>query len=564
VRSPRDGVTLADYYFADPRVVLIPPEHLSTGGMSAAFAEQLAARRGWRREQVALFDAAFALYWTRSAGLARRLRAWPAPRRRHVALVADALAVRPYVQLLNTSAWLLYEMDFDPAASDPEFAAYLLVHGDGMAASGEVTMAALRTAAWWLERTDRECAAFAAAAARSRRPDAPAFQALAAATAWLRRLAHETLRPPPAPGGHRAIPGTGLLVPGQLEERPPALVARWRSAATDAVAAYRAAWRAPPARAAADLAAWLAAEAPPLLVTAAGGRILWDPDAPAAVEGLGAALRDADAVAVEAIAEDLRLIAAHTRAFLAALVDPSALPAPPATTMETGYSFLHPRRRLIAYNLHEPGMERLHGPPLPYARAMLGARTWHEWGHLADTAGWVPRRVSRERFAEAKAALAAGLEETVARAPDPVRAGAAADLADLAGGKPAGAALVALLLTRMPDYRANLVARRFMSLAERETYVRHNVRTLRPEYPPARIWRMLVRYLYEYQYLGPALGLTAIADPLGWFVDGTWFDQDFVASGVLDPERFEALARAVGEICACYEVDGSRFRFPSG
>jgi hypothetical protein len=34
-------------------------------------------------------------------------------------------------------------------------------------------------AAWWLERTDEECVAFAAAAARATRPDAAGFRAIA-------------------------------------------------------------------------------------------------------------------------------------------------------------------------------------------------------------------------------------------------------------------------------------------------------------------------------------------------------------------------------------------------
>jgi len=516
----------------------------------------LAARRGWGSEQVAFFDRAFALYWSRSARLAERAQPWPAPRRRHVVLVADPLAVRPYVQLLNTSAWLLYQCDLDPTLSHPEFAAYLLAHGDAMAASGEVTMAALRAAAWWVERTDDECAAFAAAASRSPRPDAAAFRLLAEATPWLRQLRHERLRPPATPSPHWPIPGTGLLVPPGLEAEPPALVKRWEGVARDTLAAYAARWRSPAAAAITALSAWLAAEAPPLLVTAAGGRIVWDPARPDHVATLAAELRDADAVAVGAIRDDLAAVARHTRAFLAAVVDPDALPAPAATTIETGYTYLHRRRRLIAYNLHEPGMERLHGPPLPFARAMLGARTAHEWGHLADTAGWVPRTASAERFAMLKARFAAHLEEVIAAASAAVRARAAAD-----PGRPAGAALVRLCLTRMPDYRANLVARRFTTTAERETYVRHNIRTLRAEYPPAALWRMLVRYLFEYQYLGPGLALTAIADPRAYFLHSTWFDADLMVSGVLRGAAFDLLATDVAELCGCYAVDEVRFRF---
>jgi hypothetical protein len=309
-----------------------------------------------------------------------------------------------------------------------------------------------------------------------------------------------------------------------------------------------------------ELADWLAAEAPPLVVTGERNRIVWDPDAPATLDPLRHELAGADAVAVRAIHADLEVVASHTRAFHAALVDPGALPAPPANTEQRGYTYLHRERQLIAYNLHEPGMERLAGPPLPYARHMLGARTLHEWAHLADAAGWVPRTVAPARFTELRGALAAELDATIAAASPRVRDLTCADVADLATAGSPGRALTRILLTRMPDYRSNLVARRFMSDAERETYLRHNVRTLRPEYPPHRLWRMLVRYLYEYQYLGPGLGSPAITDARAYLVHSTWFDEDFLASRALSEERFDALAEAVAALCACYAVDESRFR----
>src|SRR5882672_9949712 len=554
--SPR--VAVADYYFDDPRLILVPTEHLTAEGMTAEFSALLAARRGWSPERLSLFDAAFSLYWKRSAALAARTRTWLPPRRRHVALVTDPLSVRPYVQLLNSSAWMLYEADFDPALSHPEFAAYLLVHGDHMAVSGEVTTAAAQTAAWWLERTDEECEAFAAAAKRSSRPDAAAFRGLAGAIGWLRQLRHETLRPLVVLSPHRAIPGTGLLVPRALEAEPPALVACSTRAARDALEAYRAAWRAPDAAAVAALCDWLATDAPRLLVTGRNGRIVWDPEAPDGAGVLRDELREADGVAAHAIAADLQVIARHTRAFHAALVAPDALPAPAPNTDQSGYSYLHRERRLIAYNLHEPGMERLAGPPLPYARHMLGARTWHEWSHLADRAGWVLRTAPAARFTELKRALAAELDAVIAAAPPRLRDVTRPDVAELAAGGSAGAALTRIVLGRMPDYRANLIARRFMSDHERETYVRHNIRTLKPEYPPARLWRMLVRYPYEYQYLGPGLGSRAIADPRAYLVHSTWFDTDFFASGALDESRFDGLATAVAHLGACYEVDESR------
>src|SRR5262249_17924594 len=145
------------------------------------------------------------------------------------------------------------------------------------------------------------------------------------------------------------------------------------------------------------------------------------PDAPAHLGALRAALEPADGVAVRALHADLAVVASRSEAFLAAVVDLAALPAPQPNTFQSGYTYLHATRRLVAYNLHEPGMDRLHGPPLPYARQMVGARTAHEWAHLADAAGWVPRTVSRDEYAGLRSALAAALDAAIAGAPAAVR-----------------------------------------------------------------------------------------------------------------------------------------------
>ncbi len=485
------------------------------------------------------------------------------PRLRHIAVIVEPDAVRPYVQLLNTSAWTLYADDLDPDHSHPELVAYLLAHGDRMTQTGEVTQAAVATAAWWLERDDDECAAFVAAAERSHRPDADAWRALAAALPWLRRLHHTTLRPPVLATPHRPIPGTGLLVPRALEPEPPRLVERWTTVARAAVDRYLAAWRGSDPQAVRALCDRLAATAPPLLVTGQGGRIVWDPATPERLGSLRAELRVADGVAVRAVDADLAVVERHSRAFLAAVVDPDALPAPQANTFQTGYAYLHGERRLIAYNLHEAGMERLHGPSLPYARAMLGARTAHEWGHLADAAGFVSRIVLKDRYVELRAALATQLDAVIAAAPAAVRRQTADDLAALAADGSPGAALARLTLTRMPDWRANLVSARFVTADEGETYVRHNIRTLRPEYPPDARWRMLIRYLFEYQYLAPVLGLTQMPDPRAYFLGSTWFADDFLATGIVDDAGFDALAAAVAALCACHAVDETRLRVAS-
>jgi hypothetical protein len=148
----------------------------------------------------------------------------------------------------------------------------------------------------------------------------------------------------------------------------------------------------------------------------------------------------------------------------------------------------------------------------------------------------------------------------VAAAPAAIRRQTAGDLAEMAKQRPLGEAFVRILVSRLPDYRANLVARPLLTSAECETYVRQNVRALGLEYPPARRWRLLLRYLFEVQYLQPALGMTAVPDPLGFFVASTGFDREFFAPGILDAVSFRRLVTAVGRLCTSYAIDSARLR----
>jgi hypothetical protein len=531
---PAKASSLVAYYFADPRVVLVPIEHLSPTGVSPAFADAVHARRGWSRARIDLLNGAFTRYWHRTSDLAARVAGWAPPRLRHIAVLDPPDAVHPYAQLLNASAWTLYSADLDPDRSHPELVAYLLAHGDRMTTTGEVTMAALHNAAWWRERSDAECAAFATAAAASIRPDADAFRALAGALGWLRRP-------------HR-----------DDEPAATALSERWATVARAAVATYEARWRGSDLAAQNALLDWLAGTAPPLLVVAGDGRVLWDPHAAARVAALRAELKRSCGAAVRDVHRDLEVIDRHTRRFLAALRDPGALPAAAAEAEQRGYVFMHHQRRLLAYNLDEPDVDRRNGPALPYARAMLGARAVHEWAHLAVDAGWVPS-ADPILYARRLDALAVVLDDAVTSAAAVVRRTTAEDLAALVAAertRSPGSALARVLVRRMPDFQSNLLAQRFLDDAERETYVRQNVRSLRAEYPPARRWRMLVRHLYEYQYLR----FSAVADPRTFFLRSTWFDSDVLASGMLDEARFDALSAAVAAICDGYAVDESRFQ----
>jgi hypothetical protein len=181
----------------------------------------------------------------------------------------------------------------------------------------------------------------------------------------------------------------------------------------------------------------------------------------------------------------------------------------------------------------------------------------HEWAHLAADAGWVPPVRGVSELEARVAAFAAEMDTVIATAPRAIRALTGADLAALAAeGPTAAGALARVLLARMPDYQANLVARRFLTLEEQEVYVRQNVRALRRDYPPTRLWRMLVRYLYEYQYLA----FSAVEDARTYFLRSTWFDQDLLESGVLDDATFDRLTASVAAVCACYAVDDRWFR----
>jgi hypothetical protein len=84
---------------------------------------------------------------------------------------------------------------------------------------------------------------------------------------------------------------------------------------------------------------------------------------------------------------------------------------------------------------------------------------------------------------------------------------------------------------------------------------RHNIRTLRGAYRRAEQWRALLRYVFEYQYLR----FSEVADRRTFFVRSTGFDADFIAPGLVDDARFDALVAAVGRICDAYAVDEERF-----
>jgi hypothetical protein len=555
-------VRLADICRSEAPYLFLPIEHLGPDGPDARLASFLLNDWDWSAARVELLRTGFAKYWERGSALIAATGAWPSPRVRNIGIARDALTLRPYAQVLGTSTWTLYECDLDPASSHAELVAYVLALGDWMAMTGEVTQAGVRSAMWWATTDEPARRAFCEAAARSTRPDADSLRAVASALPWIDGLRHRVMRPPQAADRCREIPGTGILVPDAIEAEPQKLVDVFGANALAAVKTHRSGWKGNAATEIEVLCRWLTTESPLVVVTDETGRPLWDPDDAAITDRLERALAEADQVAVTSIAADLRIIDEHSRRFRAALRCPDALALPDHELAETGYAYMFPRRHVVAYNLREPGMERLTGPPLPFERTMLGARTLHEWAHLADESGWVVANFDEAELARRREALAEGLARAVHGAAFRMRKMAQEDLDRLCIGQPPGQALADLLLERLPDYRANLVARAFMTERERAVYARHNIRTLRHEYPAAALWRMLVRYLYEYQYVLPILGLIALDDPYEYFAASTGFEAGFVERGVIARPAFLALAARVADVCGAYRVDTTKIRLP--
>ena len=539
----------------EPGYLLLPIDRLGPTGPDARLAAFLEQDCGWSGARVALLAEGLSAYWSRATALARRTATWPSPRLRNIGIADDATAVRPFAQVLGTGTWNLYTCDLDPTLSAAELVAYLLALGEWMAATGEVTEAPVRAAAWWFDATDREKERFAAAARRSERPDAGTLRAVADALAWIDELGHDDLRPGEDRQTARAIPGTGLRVPRALEARPLELATAVRDAATGALEAHRSAWREDDPSAITAFLEWLADARPDVAITAGDGHLVWSPDRVADRDALAGALTGADRAAVEALRTDLGVVDARTRTFHEALSDDVSLPVPDPSHTAGGYAYLHAGQKRIAYNLTEPGMERLAGPPLPFERSMLGARTLHEWGHLADEAALVPLAVDPVEERRRVQTLAETLDDAARSASTRAAATTGADLQAIARGRPAGAALAELLLTRLPDYRANLVVGALAPARECEVYARHNVRTLGYTIAPAARWRLLLRYAYEYQYLGAALGLVELDDPWTAFARATAIEHELFEFGLVDEARFLAIADAVAAVCACYAID---------
>jgi hypothetical protein len=360
--------SLARYYGVHDELLLVPIEELSPRGMSPAHRKRLEETGrlpvGW----VELFDRAFSLYWERAGELATRApRYWFPPRLQHVCVCTAPGRIRPYFQPINRSSWLVELSDFDPENSNEEFATYQLFHAERMGLLKEVSGAVVLNLSYWLVRSGEEIARFQEACRNVPRSDANAFRALADALAWIPQFHHETLRPLRiiTPEKPLEVPRSGLLLPRRLEPDFRALLREWTDRPKEVMAVFYRTYAARDPLALRAFRSWLEGEAPRLLVTVGDGKVAWDPDIPERTTGLEWELEARGGETVRSIHADLQTIDDRSKRFRASLRSPDALPAVDPRTEQSGLSYAHVERGLIAYNLDERGMERRRVPAPP-------------------------------------------------------------------------------------------------------------------------------------------------------------------------------------------------------
>jgi hypothetical protein len=545
---------LDEFFFGDRRMFMVPTEELSSRGMSAAFAARLMKARGLAPEWVARFDQAVALFFQRVAALYQRApRYWFPPRLQNICVVSDNQATRPYYQPFHLASWVVDEADFDDERGSVELAVFGLVFAERLGLARNLVPALLDSLSYFLILDEAALGSFHEGARRSTRADAAAIRALSEALSWVRRLHHPDLAPAAEEAAEPSgkLESSGLVAPLSLQQPLRDLAAVFRRVSQEVAGAFLEHVGRQGGEPASALCRWLAEERPDVVIMADSGR-LWSPEDATDTSLVSAALETVVPAAAASIRADLEVASERSRRFLASLKHPERLQHDGGELEQRGLTYLHQTERRIAYNLHEPGPQRLMGTSAPYERTMLGARTIHEWCHLAVDAGVVPLSPERQGdHDQAEAELGALLDEVLAHAP---REPMTEQEIERYGGKAlAGRSLASLPGRRMPDYQCNLLALRYWSAAERETYIRQQVRThAQDDVGP---YTQLMRCAIEYQYLA----LSDNPAPWHYFVSSTWFRELYVAPGLVTERAMRHIVDLVQKLTACYRVDESAF-----
>ena len=456
---------------------------------------------------------------------------------------------------------MLYASDFDPDTSTVEFTAYLFLHVERMMILRQINPALYSNLSYFLTLTDNQAEAFSQGCQMTDRPDADGYRVLAGALPWIRQLGHEQLRKPVlAEPGARMMPDTGLILSADSQQSLGELQKTWSASTVEVVNRHHKAHAKPSNERGKKICEWLEDTSPSLLIKGADNRVLWNPEAASDTGVIRAALAEVTELGELGILQDLEVVGYHSQRFLDSLRKRDELADPAPYMSAGGLSHIDGQWKLIAYDIGlGPNAGRLWESTPPYERLMLGARTIHEWGHLAAHSGWV--RVPEERNTqrdELNRRLVSLFELIHKQAPEHVRRYVYPEVEQLRTQSGSlGQALMNAMLVRVEDFMSNLLAKRYLSPDEMDTYVRNNVCCHLEDYRPGAIYMQLVRQAYEFQYLH----LSRIGNPMEWFMKSTWFGEHFIHKGIITESLFEALVDVVGAICDCYEVDESKFDF---
>jgi len=547
---------VAPFCFDDAEVALIPIEDLQATGMSDACERRLLQRPHAVRVRH-VFDASFARVHRMATALAAAAPdVYPPPRLSNIALLADSHQGHPYFRPFIGMSLVLYATDFDPESSSIEHAAYQLIVAERLGQTKRAGLAALEALPYLSSLSAEATADFCTGAARSKRPDAEAARLVAAALpVLLDKLRCDGLvedRKPPS--GYARIKGTPLVVSLDVVPVIQGLVKRLDAIAVEVAEQHYTRQRARTAdlpSASDRLLAYLNHSCPRLLIVdGPNGRLLWDPQKPAELTAIAAAISQAGDRPLESLLLDLRAVDAVTALFFARVKDAASFLVPNQSLEEAGGVYVQKERALLAYALEQPGLSTLREEAPPFHRQLLVLRAMHEWGHVAVDAGVVPVPSARAADFEAAGVRLAGVFAKIVDAlPSEARSTADAELARM---RDEGTRLEDLPFSRLEDYRSNLLCRHLLPPGPLDVYVRANVRSLESE--PVGQLRKLARYAYEAQYLF----LAGFRDPLQYLFEGTFFREEYTVPGLVSEDMTQELVLAVGALCACYELDKTR------
>ena len=552
------GVTSCSVFLEHEAVFVVPAEAMATEGVATGFAAELKRKRGVSADWLSSFNRAFSDYSQRAKALnAHSANYWRPARTQNLVVAVDSTRVRPYFQPFHGSSWFVYASDFEAGSSSHELSVFLLFYVEHLGLVRDAMRAGARTLSYLLTLNDEQIADLCAGCLRTTRPDAVAFRTLAEHMPALRQLHHDDFSPAPEVSRDDCarIREAGLLVPKHLAPTVQGVANVFGRAAEVASQRYLTPFTdAAGPEHAEGFVQWLKQAQPQVLLNDEASGPLWDPNAPDSCERLRDAIQGMTQAAARSLQLDLQLVSDCSGTFLSCLKHPELLPKPTEIEQEGG-TYLHNSRKLLVYDLEQPGLLTLVEPAPPFHRQLLAARSIHEWGHLAVDAGWVRIPVDSERqHADALRALEELFDQILSQAPLSLQQQTCEEASSFSGKQVdrVGPAYARLICDRASDFASNLLARHFLG-DELRCYLRGNVRSLRPD--GLSLFNQLARHAYEFQYLR----LADFDDPTSYFFATTWAHETFIDSRLVTEQNLTRLFDAAYEVLRCYEVDHEAF-----